>query len=143
MNNQHSILEMLLYTLRIIDRKIENSSKEISISGLQYETLRSIRSFGQCSMKELALSIGISMSSATQLILRLINLGLVKRINSTKDRRVVLIELTDLGTLQLKRIDMFLKSLSRDIFSKFSQDKLDSFVEILQSINKSLGSENK
>jgi len=137
-NNQSSVLEILLYTLRNIDRKIENSSKEISISGLQYETLKSISSFGQCSMKELAISIGISMSSATQLILRLINLGLVKRINSTKDRRVVLVELTDLGTLQLKRIDMFLKSLSRDIFSKFTQENISNFLDMLENINKSL-----
>src|SRR5213082_3010331 len=52
---------------------------------------------GRCIMSDFAGAIGVPMSTATHMIEKLVRKGLVARVRSEKDRRVVHVELSDEG----------------------------------------------
>jgi DNA-binding MarR family transcriptional regulator len=63
----------------------------------QMRTLFRLRNGGDLTMNEVARSLGVAMSTATQLADRLERLGLVERKADPADRRVVRLSLTELG----------------------------------------------
>lgn len=70
------------------------ASAELSIS---QSKAMIILSRGQLSMKDLATALGVGTSSATHIIDRLVDKGLVQRSDDPADRRLVLCSLTEAG----------------------------------------------
>lgn len=128
-------VENLLAFLRVIERMLSDISKDKSISPLQYEALKVINQNSEkCSMKILANSLKISMASATQLIDRMINAELVERFNYKNDRRVVLLRLTKVGFLELKRIVLLLNNYSQKLFENLSKEEVECFKKVMTKI---------
>jgi DNA-binding MarR family transcriptional regulator len=67
------------------------------ISHAQFELLAELRECGPLAAGELAHVAGLSAATVSQMLDHLATDGHVKRVRSEVDRRVVLIELTDLG----------------------------------------------
>ncbi|MFB3879764.1 MAG: MarR family winged helix-turn-helix transcriptional regulator [Armatimonadota bacterium] len=63
----------------------------------QMRALRVVADQGSCTMGELAKALGVSLSSATGLVDRLVERHLVQRTESPRDRRVVRVELSPVG----------------------------------------------
>lgn len=125
-------IENFLILLRAVEKKINEVSKGNSLSTLQYEAMRVINQLGECSMRNLSISLNLSMASATQLIDRMITAGLVERKGLEKDRRVVLVTLSKIGSLEYKRISIFLANFSKDLFNKFSSVELALFDDLIE-----------
>jgi DNA-binding MarR family transcriptional regulator len=63
----------------------------------QMRALRAVADRGSCTMGELARALGVSLSSATGLVDRLVERRLVERATNPRDRRVVRVELAAAG----------------------------------------------
>ncbi len=123
-SEENSILSELDRELAEVVRKLFNtrlysgSAWELSVP--QLRAMAMVANNEDCTMGELARSLGIGMSTATGLIDRLVQHGLVTRDSAPGDRRVVCLHLTAAGSRALaagrrkrrQRLELVLRQLS-------------------------------
>ncbi len=97
---------------------------EHELSMPQFKTLMFL-SGGAKRMGDLARMLGISLSSATNLVSRLEGKGLVQRDHDLDDRRVVTCELTDEGRRTVTRFWTVGEQEVETILGQLSDDELD------------------
>ncbi len=85
-------------------------------------------------MSELSRVLAIDNSTLTGLINRLEKTGFVMRKASKEDRRVYLITMTAKGFKECEKARIAIKQVNDGIKEGFSQDQIDIFKEVLQSI---------
>ena len=73
-------------------------------------------------------------SNATQMVDRLQNDGLVKRVRNPNDRRSVLVELTDYGAQQLREGHDCLETMAKDLLEPLSAEERDNIISVLETI---------
>ncbi|HXB21461.1 MAG TPA: MarR family transcriptional regulator, partial [Candidatus Solibacter sp.] len=86
---------------------------------------------GRSIMSDFANAIGVPMSTATHMIEKLVRKGLVERVRSEEDRRVVHVELSEEGR---KREHHFLQNrvaMGRDMLAPLSRGERELFLEML------------
>jgi DNA-binding MarR family transcriptional regulator len=99
-------------------RLISSGAWELTIPQLRVLTI--VAGNADCTMGELARSLGISLSAATGLVDRLVQQGLIEREANPNDRRVVCLRLTEGGRRareacrqeRRRRVEAALRSLS-------------------------------
>ena len=88
--------------VRIMDGML--SSEGLTL--LQFYILKSLKDYGRmCKMSELAASRLLSPAAVTGIADRLVNLGFVQRVSDKKDRRIVLLTLTEPAIALLDSIE--------------------------------------
>ena len=97
-----------------------------------------LRECSECKMSVIAKVLGISMSTATGLVDKMITDNLVKRERSSKDRRVVTISMKKkgkdfAGKLKKLRVD----SLNR-MYSVLTKKERDEYLSLIRKVYKSL-----
>jgi DNA-binding MarR family transcriptional regulator len=83
-------------------------------------------------MNALAEHLQITLSSATQLIDRLANIRYIKRIQDTKDRRIVRIQLTEIGKNELKKANKSVKQKVNKVLDKIPKTRQKSLISELE-----------
>lgn len=109
---------------------------------LQFEALDFIEKHAGNSMQETAAYLKTSISSTTQLITRLIKLGLVQRTVDKIDRRIVHLELTAEGRKEKERVEELIKAKMAGIFSRIPEQDINELIRIQKNIVTSLSNEN-
>lgn len=105
---------------------------EINLTIPQMVTLLAIRSCGSCRMGTLAEITQQSCGTLTGIVDRLIEDGLVERVRSVNDRRVVEVALTSKGQLRTGQVlDARHEDMER-MLASFSDNQLAVFAEMLQ-----------
>ena len=89
--------EALPEIMRRLVHRSPLTTKEMELTLAQMRALRTITDHPDCAMGELARSLGVRMSTATGLVDRLVQRGLVDREASRDDRRVIRIRLSARG----------------------------------------------
>lgn len=113
--------------------QFSRSSSPKQIKGatiLQFIALRYLCKNCGATMGDLADSLGISISSATQLVERMVLEGLIKREEDSKDRRKTLIKLTNSGEDKFKIHAQERAKKMKEIFSHLSKDDLGDLIRI-------------
>ena len=91
----------ILIALRRITRAIDLQSKRlVKATGLiapQLVVIDTLRKGGEMSPSAIARTVSLSQATITSILDRLTQAGLVERVKSDKDKRVVLAQLTDKG----------------------------------------------
>ncbi len=103
----------------ILEHKFEKWFS-LDLTFVQLKSMIFIQSKGITNFRDLAKALGIAPSVVTGLVDRLIASGMIERIDSSKDRRVHHLSLTDKGEALLDEI---------------RQESIDEFREILQTIS--------
>jgi DNA-binding MarR family transcriptional regulator len=85
-----------------------------SVSMTHMHVLAKLRMVGALPMTRLAEALDVSVASATGIVSRMEERGLVERKRDAKDRRVVMVELADGGAAALEEIE----ARGRDFFSR-------------------------
>ena len=93
---------------------------------------------GECTMSELATKIRLTVSSATLIVDRLVERGLVSRHRSLEDRRVVRVALTDEGAALHHVIADTMMKLGRAILTVLEEREQDQLLSLFRKINASL-----
>lgn len=87
----------LISLFSIMKEQHVQDAAELKLSMPQFVCLWVISNLGKFKMSDLATYLALSYASATNLINRLVDAGLVTRYDDPDDRRVVIVELSDKG----------------------------------------------
>lgn len=117
-----SIVETTVYLYSESRRITKQVARGYGLTGPQVTALKLLDSIGQLSLSDLSARMSAKNSTITGLVDRMVRDGLVERRRSDRDRRVVLIELTERGRqlapkIPVTAMDIFaraLKALSRE-----------------------------
>lgn len=105
--SQYEMLAAFRYALRCFIRFSEQAALAAGISGQQYQALLAIKGFPgteKVTMGQLAERLQLRPHSAVGLVDRLAALELVARTAALRDRRQVLVHLTDRGERMLEKL---------------------------------------
>jgi DNA-binding MarR family transcriptional regulator len=90
-------------------------------------------------MKQIAETLGVAVSTPTRTIDRLLDKGFVNRKVGEKDRRKLLIELTPKGKKLLVDIDKENLEITRKMLKGLSDEEIKTFKKILLKISENVG----
>jgi DNA-binding MarR family transcriptional regulator len=105
----------------------------------QYKTLLTIADRGECSLGDLARELGVAMSSASQMVDRLVGEGLVERNLDESNRRQVIIRLTDNGEDLIAKLRQGIIDGYRRVLAKMSEEEREELVGSFETIARLLG----
>jgi DNA-binding MarR family transcriptional regulator len=97
-----------------------------------------IGSQGSKTMKQIAVTLGVSVSTPTRTVDRLVEKGLANRTVDSKDRRQLLIELTPKGREYLAEMDEEGIMMVRKMLEHLEEDEIESLKNILIKIGENL-----
>jgi DNA-binding MarR family transcriptional regulator len=89
-------------------------------------------------MKQIAETLGVAVSTPTRTIDRLLEKGFVNRAVGEKDRRQLLIELTPKGKELLEDIDKENLEITRKMLKGLSDEEIETFKKILSKISENI-----
>ncbi len=127
---------------KLITQRTHESHEERIATILQLSALNFLKTQPNATVGDLAHSLQLSKSSATQLVERLVRTCLVGRQHDKKDRRIVRLVLTGRGQkhiLVLKK--QILEKLSK-IFSKVPKEDIKKLIRIYTDLIKRLKNED-
>lgn len=87
-------------------------------------------------MKELAEKMGVTTGTLTVLADRLEKAGMIRRKPHEKDRRSILVELTEQGEVVFEEHDELHNQLTRDITAHLSDEERRALAVILEKMNR-------
>lgn len=86
------------------------------------------------SMSELATACGVLPNTMTGIVDRLVQRKLLERRSAEKDRRIVMVALTDDGRLQLEKNRCFLDDFSRLLLGRLEEADRETLILLLEKI---------
>src|SRR5204863_9079495 len=102
-----------------------------ALSHAQYQVLFELLRRGELPAGGLAASTGVSPASMTQMLDRLADAGLVERVPSTEDRRVVVVRLTDRGQEACEHRRAAMEPLWNEMLAGFTPGELRTAAAVL------------
>lgn len=106
----------------------------IPITSTQIYMLSYIRTNSECMVTDIANYLGVTLGAVTSLVDRLHEFGLVNRSRSEKDRRQVIIRLSEGGEELLKKIDIKRKELMDYCLQGMNQEEIIYLSNIMEKI---------
>ncbi|EIP87576.1 transcriptional regulator, MarR family protein [Burkholderia humptydooensis MSMB43] len=112
----------------------QRTQTELGITGTQ-ATMLFMLAVGKCSTAaELAREYGIDASAITRLLDRVEKRGLLQRVRSSEDRRVVRLELTDEGRELTKRMPVIFRSVLDQVLDGLTPEEVGFLKSMLRRI---------
>jgi DNA-binding MarR family transcriptional regulator len=94
------------------------------ISMTHFHLLSMLERHGSITMSRIAELLDVSVSNATGLIDRIEERGLVERIRVPDDRRVVHVQLTDVGRTKLQEVELFKEDMIHAVLARLDERQL-------------------
>jgi DNA-binding MarR family transcriptional regulator len=110
----------------------------VGLSMAQLNILYTLKRCGEMPMSRLAEMLNVSLSSATGLIDRIEERGLVERTRVPEDRRIVLIRVTPAGEQLLGELDILSDELLRSVLGRLDRSELTAVATAFASIRDAL-----
>jgi DNA-binding MarR family transcriptional regulator len=130
--------EVVLNLFRTSDRlhhRFARLFREYNLTPSQYNILRILRGEGKpLPCLEIAQRTITVVPGITGLIDRLEQAGLVSRLRSEEDRRIVNVSITKAGLEVLTRLDEPLLELHRKLMAHFSPEELTELIHLLEKV---------
>lgn len=104
------------------------------ISMAQLHILTSVQRRGEMTMSQLADMLDVSLSSATGLVDRIEERGLLERVRIVEDRRVVLIRLTPAGVRLLEEADALSDEIMRSVLRRLDRGQLAGVAQAVANL---------
>jgi DNA-binding MarR family transcriptional regulator len=105
----------------------------------QYKMLLTIYDKGNCPLNLLARELGIAMSSASEMVERLVNLGIVYRAVDEENRRQVIIYTTDRGEELIRELRHGIIENYRQLFARLPEGDQERLATAFETIADVLG----
>lgn len=106
---------------------LEFGDRSVCNSSVLDKTLCLIGSEGSVNIKRIAALLMITSGAATQHVVALEGLGLVKRSHGLSDRREINVQLTPAGQAACAQIDATTLQILQSVFADFSNDEIAQF----------------
>lgn len=134
-NKKEEILNRLLVQLfndiLHIEEKAMKNTKFTNLSITEIHTIEAIGKEGNRTMGEIAHDLRITVGTLTTAINRLIKKGYVERKRIEEDRRVVLVNLTEIGEEVFNAHSIFHKEMIDAILEAFKGEDLEILTKLL------------
>ncbi|MBU3182185.1 MarR family winged helix-turn-helix transcriptional regulator [Clostridium psychrophilum] len=132
------LLNFPIFTKKLLRiSSVVSSNKEITRAHVSL--MRFLKIEGLCKMSNLAKILYVSKPNVTVLVEKLVEFNMVKRKSDEKDRRVIYIELTDIGCNFLQKRTETMKAAFCKSIQKFSTDDLILLNKTLNNMKKLVG----
>ena len=114
-------------------QQIQENCDEVTAA--QYRVLFLIYQKEPCRMSDLSKEAMVSTSSLTIMLNKLVDQGLVKRQSSAKDRRVILVKLTDQGKAILQDVHRRYLSAIEEKVALLEPEQKKTLHDLLKEVN--------
>jgi DNA-binding MarR family transcriptional regulator len=111
---------------------------EVGVTMAQAKVLYVVLAAGHLRMSELASRLGIGASSASEIVERLVELGLLRRVDDADDRRQVVITATPDAAALLERFRELNQRQLRDMLGRLDADELAIVAESLEIFHRAI-----
>lgn len=105
----------------------------------QYKTLLTVADRGECTLGDLARELEVAMSSASQMVDRLVGQGLVHREQDAGNRRQVLIRLTPAGRSLVEELQRGILEGYGKVLARLPEEEQEALVRAFEDIARILG----
>jgi len=131
-------MQSLMKIRRIAEQSFISPIKDGGVTLLQNQALLHLKDHHGCTVGELSAKLGLSSSSAAQLIERLINLDAIKKTPDAEDRRIAHLSLTKIGLSQTEVAHSMLAEKVGNVFSQMPEKDLKEVVRIFTNFLKKI-----
>lgn len=125
---------LVVRTARSMKKLLDARLQEHNITSSQHTIISMIAKHDGLSLSEIGSKVFLDKPAITGLADRLEKQGLVKRLRSSNDRRVVTLHLTSKGHQLLASIDQIAEGVDNELVSGMSRTALDEFRQTLDLI---------
>lgn len=115
---------------KLMAQQTQESHEEKMATRLQFFALKFLKDQPNGTIGDLAKPLHLSKSSTTQLIERLVKLGLVERVDDKEDRRIIRLVITENGEKEFVVLRKRLMEKMQKIFSKIPPEDLRELIRI-------------
>lgn len=127
--------DVLLAVARMsMDASVRASQDVGGVSPVQLRALTSLRQKGEANLAQLAENIGITVSTASRLVDRLVGADWVHRVPSETNRREISLTLTTTGKRLLRRYDRRRVVLLKECLEHLAPERRDAVVAALAEL---------
>ena len=113
-------------------RQIEQAMTAHELTAAQWYPLWKLARDGPCTTQELARDMDIDAGATTRLVDRLAAKGLVQRLRSDNDRRLVMLHLTPAGRAVAAQVPQVLAEVNNAFLRDFSRDEWQQLKGLLR-----------
>jgi DNA-binding MarR family transcriptional regulator len=121
-------------TMQKLEPELSNCIEEGKITKTQFFILNFLTKEGKCKVSRLAEKMDVKPSAVTSMVDRMIEHGLVIREHSEKDRRVVMVTVTEEGKQKVQEIGDKRKQIIGHYLSFLSEEELEYMASIYEKL---------
>lgn len=140
---EREMAELLRPVLLRLARDLRRETEQLGVTSRQVTLLWLVRGRPGTSLRGLAEEEGISAPSLSGHVDRLERLGLVERVRSTDDRRMVGLRVTDEGERVLRRVRALRTTWLADRLGGLASDDLDAIAAALPALGRLAGTDTR
>jgi len=137
-NYVEEIDENLREINKILNRDLKREMIKLDLGLSHFYILTTLYRKKVLSSGNLAKSLDVRNSTITSLVDRLVKLSLVKRRRDERDRRVVLVELTDKGKKLTEKLLTLRKERLKEIVKELPEEKVKEIYESIKRVKEIL-----
>lgn len=126
-----SVGHQLVNLMTMMRREVEARMAEHGLTDAQWKPLWMLKAGRASTAIELAREMDVDAGAVTRMVDRLEAKGLIERVRSEEDRRVVHLRLTDAGETTAARIPHVLASVNNDFLRGFSEPEWKQLRKLL------------
>ena len=123
---------------KILNRDLKREMIRLDLGLSHFYILTTLYREKVLSSGNLAKSLDVKNSTITSLVDRLVKLSLVKRRRCERDRRVVLVELTDKGKKLTEKLLTLRKERLKEIVKELPEEKVEEIYESIKRVEEIL-----
>jgi DNA-binding MarR family transcriptional regulator len=136
------IIDNLRRVFQVVNEQSKKAEKETGLTGPQLWAIKTIAQEAPIMVSEIARSMYLHPATVVGILDRLEKQGLVARIRSTEDRRVVRVELTGQGRALVKKAPEVAQGLLVAGLEKLGTHRLKNIAQALDQMAGILGAQN-
>ncbi len=117
--------------------------QKTNLTSTQYKVLALINHMQPCRMSDLSDAAMVSTSSLTIMLNRLVEEGLVERLGSKQDRRVIKVQLTEKGKRLLKKTHDGYLDVLEEVIAGLEDSQKETLLKLLEEVMVIMGTIGK
>jgi len=129
-----AIVQVMKKVMSKIKQEIGCHFKEMNLTGPQGMLMGTLAHHGEMKISELSEKIGLSNSTVSGILDRLESQGLVERVRSKEDRRVVYIRVTDEFKKQAQKQFDEINEVIEQMMNKAKPEELDTILKGMETL---------
>jgi len=120
--------------MRVMARLRGAADDTLDLTYNQYKALLTLSDSGPCTLNSLSRELGVATSSASQMVDRLVIMGLVERTQAEGDRRRVILETSSQGEDLLEKIRRNIGLRYEGLFRHLEESEQASLTEAIHTL---------